>query len=103
MVNRSKLKGKNDHLKIIGFKDTVFINESMSPGYKYLHYLCCRLLREREIHSYSFFNNQLKVELEERGDINIIKHTDNFVGLRLLLDQIHGLKNYYLNTTMVFL
>ena len=32
MVNRSKLKGKNDHLERIGFKETVFINESMSPG-----------------------------------------------------------------------
>ena len=31
MVNRSKLKGKNDHLKIICFKDAVFINESTSP------------------------------------------------------------------------
>ena len=32
MVNISKQKGKNDHLKRIGFKDAVFINESMSPG-----------------------------------------------------------------------
>ena len=31
MVNRSKLKGKNDHLEIIHFKDAVFINESTSP------------------------------------------------------------------------
>ena len=29
MVNRSKLKGKNDHLERIGFKEAVFINESM--------------------------------------------------------------------------
>ena len=32
MVNKSKQKGKNDHLKRIGFKDAVFINESRSPG-----------------------------------------------------------------------
>ena len=32
-----------------------------------------------------FFNNQLKVKLEERGDMNIIKHTDNFAGLCVLL------------------
>ena len=87
MVNRSKLKGKNDHLEIIGFKDALFINESMSPGYKYLHYLCCRLSRDRKIYSYWFFNNQLKLKLEERGDLNIIKHIDNFVDLDLLLDQ----------------
>ena len=31
MVNKSKQKGKNDHLKRIGFKDAVFINESRSP------------------------------------------------------------------------
>ena len=57
MVNRSKLKGKNDHLERIGFKDIVFINESMNPGYKFLHYLCRRLLRDRQIHSYWFFND----------------------------------------------
>ena len=28
-VHRSKLKGKNDHLKGIGFKDAVFITKSM--------------------------------------------------------------------------
>ena len=87
MVNRSKLKGKNDHLQRIGFKEAVFINESMSPGYKYLHYLCRRLLRDRQIHSYWFFNNQLKIKLEERGDANIIEHIDNFVELGLLVDQ----------------
>ena len=87
MVNRSKLKDKNDHLERTGFKDAVFINESMSPGYKYLHYLCRRLLRDRQIHSYWFFNNQLKIKLEERGDVNIIKHIDNFVELGLLVDQ----------------
>ena len=32
-----------------------------------------------------FFNNQLKVKLEEQGDMNIIKHTDNFAGLCVLL------------------
>ena len=32
-----------------------------------------------------FFNNQLKVKLEERGDMNIIKHTDNFARLCVLL------------------
>ena len=88
MVNRSKLKGKNDHLKRIGFKDAVFINKSMSPGYKYLHYLCRRLLRDRQIHSYWFFNYQLKIKLEERCDVNIIEqHIDNFVKLGLLVDQ----------------
>ena len=79
MVNRSKLNGKNDHLERVGFRDTVFINESMSPGYRYLQYLCLRLLRDRQIHSYWFFNNQLKIKLEERGDKNVIEHTDNFV------------------------
>ena len=49
MVNRSKLKDKNDHLERTGFKDAVFINESMSPGYKYLHDLCHRLLRARSL------------------------------------------------------
>ena len=49
MVNRSKLKGKNNHLKRNSFKDAVFINESMSPGYKYLHDLCHRLLRARSL------------------------------------------------------
>ena len=29
IVHRSKLKGKNDHLKGIGFKDAVFITKSM--------------------------------------------------------------------------
>ena len=87
MVNRSKLKGKNDHIERIGFKDAAFINESMSPGYIYLHYLCRRLLRGSQIHSYWFFNNQLKVRLAERGEVNIIEHIDNFVELGLLLDQ----------------
>ena len=86
MVNKSKLKGK-PQLERIGFKDTVFSNESMGPGYKHLHYFCCKLLKDRQIHSYWFFNNQLKVKLEERCDVNIIKHTDNFVELGLLLDQ----------------
>ena len=67
--------------------DVVSINESMIPGYKYLHYLCCSFLRDRQIHSYWFFNNQLKIKLEERGDVNIIEHIDNFVELVLLLDQ----------------
>ena len=87
MVNRSKLEAKNNHLERIGFKDAVFINESRSPCYKYLHYLCHRLLRDRQVHSYWFFNNQLKIKLEERGDVNIIKHIDNFVELGLLVDQ----------------
>ena len=87
MVNRSKLKCKNDHIERIGFKDVVFINESMNPGYKFLHYLCRRLLRDRQIHSYWFFNDQLKVKLEERGDVNIIEHIDSFVEVVLLLDQ----------------
>ena len=87
MVNRSKLKGKSDRLERIGFKDALFINESTSPGYKYLHSLCCSLLRDKKIHSYWFFNNQLKLKLEERGDVNIIKHIDKFVELGLLLDQ----------------
>ena len=87
MFNRSKLKGKNDLLEKIGFKEAVFVNESMSPGYKYLHYLCCRLVRDRQIHFCRFFNNQLKIKLEERGDVNIIEHMDNFVKLSLLLDQ----------------
>ena len=78
MVNRSKLKGKYYYLERIGFKDAAFINEGMSPGYKYLHYLCRGLLRDRQIH-YWFFNNQLKVKLEERGDMNIIEHINNFV------------------------
>ena len=65
----------------------LFSNESISPGYKYLHYLWPRLLRDREIHSYWFFNNQLKVNLEERGNVSIIEHIDNFVELGLLLDQ----------------
>ena len=86
-VNRSKLKGKNDHLKRIGIKDAVFINESMSPGYKYLHYLYRRLLRDRQVHSYWFFNNQLRTKLEERVDLNIIEHIDNFVELGLSVDQ----------------
>ena len=90
MVNRSKLKGKNDHHERIGFKDPVFSNESISPGYKYLHYLWPRLLRGREIHSYWFFNNQLKVNLDERGNVSIIEHIDNFVELGLLLDQYIG-------------
>ena len=87
MVNRSKLKGKNYYLKRIGFKDAVFINESMSPDYKCLQYLCRRLLRDRQIYSYWFFHNQLKIKLEGRGDVNIIKHIDNFVELGLLVDQ----------------
>ena len=100
MVSISKLKGKNDHLERIGLEDAVFINESMNPGYRYLHYICRRLLRDRQIHSYWFFNNQLKVKLEERGDVNIIEHTDNFVELGLFIVRpIHGLKNYYLNIT----
>ena len=93
MVNSSKLKGKNDHLERISFKDWVFINESMSPGYKYLHYLYCRLLTDRHIHYYWLFNNQFKVKLEERGDINIIQHIDNFVELSLLLDQCMAWKS----------
>ena len=44
MVNRSKLKGKN----------TIFINESMTPDRKYLCYICNKLLMERQIHSYWF-------------------------------------------------
>ena len=87
MANRSKLQSKNDHLKRIGFKDAVFINESMSPGYKYLRYFCCRFLSNRQIHSYWFFNNQLKVNLEERGDLNIIENIDNLVELGILFDQ----------------
>ena len=59
----------------------------MILGYKYLHYLCSRLLRVGQIHSYWFFNNQLKIKLEERSDVNIIKYIDNFVELGLLLDQ----------------
>ena len=94
-VNRSKLKDKNDHLKIIGFKDAVFINESISPGHKYLHYLCCRLLRDRQVHSYWFFNNQLKIKLEERGDVNIIEHIGNFVELGLLVDQYMASKSIF--------
>ena len=61
------------------------MKESINPGYKYLHYL--RSLRDRQIHSYWFFNSQLKVKLEERGDANIIKYIDKFVELGLLLDQ----------------
>ena len=87
IVNRSEQKDKNGYLERIGFKDTIFINESMSPGYKYLHYLCRRLLRDRQVHSYWFFNNQLKIKLEERGDVNIIEHIDNFVELGLSVDQ----------------
>ena len=87
MANRSKLQSKNDHLKRIGFKDAVFINESMSPGYKYLCYLCCIFLSNRQIHSYWFFNNQLKVNVEERGDLNIIENIDNLVELGILFDQ----------------
>ena len=93
MVNSSKLKGKNDHLERISFKDWVFINESMSPGYKYLHYLYCRLLTDRHIHYYQLFNNQFKVKLEERGNVNIIQHIDNFVELSLLLDQCMAWKS----------
>ena len=87
MVNTSKPKGKNDHLERIGFKDAVFINESMSPGYKYQRFLCRRLLRDRQVHSYWLFNNQLKIKLEERGDVDFIEHIDNFAELGLLVDQ----------------
>ena len=50
MVNRSSLNNKKEHLERIGFTDTKFINKSMEPGYKYLHYLCSRLLKDRKIH-----------------------------------------------------
>ena len=85
-VHRSNPKGKNDHLKTLGFKNAVIIIESMCPGYKYLHYLGRKLLRNRQIHSYWFSNNQLNINWEERGDINIIEQIDNFVELGLLLD-----------------
>ena len=53
IVQWHRLKKENScHCKRIGFKDAVFINESMSPGYKYLPYLCRRLLRDRQIHYY---------------------------------------------------
>ena len=87
IVNRSEQKDKNGYLERIGFKDTIFINENMSPDYKYLHYLCRRLLRDRQVHSYWIFNNQLKIKLKERGDVNIINHIDNLVEIGLLLDQ----------------
>ena len=64
----------------------------MSPGYKYLPYLCRRLLRDRQVHYYWFFNSQLKVKLEKRDDVNFIEHMDNFVELGLLLDQYMALK-----------
>ena len=80
MINRTKLKDKHEHLGRIGFTDTVFINESMSPGYKYLHYLCRKLLKVRRIHSHSLFHNLLKTELEARGDINVIEHVNNPIG-----------------------
>ena len=83
----TKLKDKNDNLERIRFKDAVFINESISTGYKYLHYLCRRLLWDRQVHSNWFFKNQLKIKLEERSDVNIIKYIDNFVELGLSLDQ----------------
>ena len=59
----------------------------MSPGYKYQHYFCRRLLRDRQVHSYWLFNNQLKIKLEERGDVDFIEHIDNFGELGLLVDQ----------------
>ena len=37
IVHRSKLKGKNDHLKGIGFKDAVFITKSMKL-YIYIYF-----------------------------------------------------------------
>ena len=87
MVNRFKLKWKNDHLERISFKDVVFINKSMTPGYKYLYYVCCKLLRDRQVHYFWFLNNQMKIRLKERCDVNIIDHIDTFVELGLLVDQ----------------
>ena len=45
MIFRTKLKSKKDHFELIHFKDAIFIKESKDPGYKYLHYLCRRLVK----------------------------------------------------------
>lgn len=59
----------------------IFLNESMSFPVKSLFFYCRMLKQRGKIHYYTFFNGNLKVQMEEDGDKMIIGHVLDLVKL----------------------
>jgi hypothetical protein len=78
IVKRAKLKEegiKGRH----AITAPIYLNESMCPQVAKLHYYCRQLKRNGKIHYYNFFNGNLRIQMEDGGERNLVGHISDLV------------------------
>ena len=84
--SRSKLSNKDTQTKLqIG---RVYIVESMAGPYKRLLFKCQQLKSAGSIHDCWFFNGNINVVLEEKGDRHHIAHSNDILDLLDMTDEV---------------
>ena len=80
LMKRSKLKDdatKSKH----GIVGNIYLNESMWPQMKRLHYACKQMKRAQKLHYYTFFNGSLRVQVQESDGQKYVGHISDLVKL----------------------
>ena len=73
LTRRAKLKEQTIKSKH-RIEGNIFLNESMCPQIKRLHYLCKKLKQISKIHYYTFFNGNLRVQVVAEGEKKFVSH-----------------------------
>ena len=76
LINRKNLRNKSDVLTQLNFSGRLFVLDSMCQENHQLSYKCRQLKNAGKIHSTWFWNNSVKVKLNERSQPTKIHHVD---------------------------
>ena len=78
--NKKIIKSKSKELNELKLSDNLYIFESMYVGNRGLFSKCRELKKARKIFNTCFFN-AIKVQLNPRGEIHKVFHTEDFATL----------------------
>ena len=80
ITKRAKLK-EDAIRRRHGITGGVWLNESMCPQIRKLHYHCRKLKKQGTLTYYNFFNGNLRVQMREGGDKHLVGHISDLVKL----------------------
>ena len=87
------MKNKSKELNELNFSNNLYISESMCVGNHGLFFKCRKLKNAKRIFDKQFFNNNINVQLNHRGEIHKVFHTEDLVALLRVDDLDSFLKN----------